>query len=167
MSMYNTSSAYKYEQDEKIVRAVEGRRRRLNKQKQQQTKVLYRFVNLKTICVFLVIAVMTGMVVRDYVELHELTSQISTLRSDIRRLENENVLLENQIETTISMHNIAETASRELGLQHPSAHQTVYISLFRESTIEITEYIPRETLGSRIRFGLNGAMRRIQEYIGA
>ena len=166
MPTYNTSSAYKYEQDVKYIRAVEGRRKRKNKQKQKQDKMFYRLVNRKSVCAFLIIAIVTSVVVRNYVELHELTSQINTLRVDIRLLENENVRLENQIETTITMHNIAEKAHRELGLQHPTAHQTVYVSLFRQNEIELTEQAPRESLMARARFGLNGALRRVQEYIG-
>ena len=166
MSVYNTSSAYKYEQDEKYIQAVEGRRKRRNKQKQKQDNMFYRLVNRKSICAFLIIAIVSSVIVRNYVELHELTSQINTLRVDIRRLENENIRLENQIETTISMHNIAEIAHRDLGLQHPTAHQTVYVNLFQQSTIELTEQAPRETIGSRVRVGLNSALRRIQEYMG-
>ena len=171
---HNTSSAYKYEPDEKYkyeqntgyIKAVKGRRKRQNAQMQKQNRLFYRLVNRKSICAFLIIAAVSGVVVSNYVELHELTSQISTLRSEIRQLENENIRLENQIEITITMNNIAEIAHRDLGLQHPTAHQTVYVSLFQESTIELTEQAPRDTLGARVRFGLSGALHRAQEYLG-
>jgi len=166
MPVQNTSSAYKYEQDIKYIQAVEGRRKRINEQKRRHNRLFYRLVHAKSICAFLIIVAVSSVIVSNYVELHELTSEISTLRTGIREFENENVILENQIETTISMHNIAEIAQRDLGLQHPTVYQTVYVSLFHESRVELTEHAPEESFGSRLRLGLNSALHRAREYIG-
>jgi cell division protein FtsL len=167
----NTNLAYRVEEvreqtEKKQLEVRRGMRGRENEKKRKSKSLLWKFVNVRTCSVFMIVIGMCSLIVYNNIQLHEVTGEINRLSTEIRRLENENMHLTSRLENTISLHVIADIAQRELGLQKLDKYQIEYVVIFKENTIELTRQTPRDNFAARLSYGVKDMFRHIKEYIG-
>ena len=86
----------------------------------------------------MVAACMLILVVFGYVQLYEATEHVSSLKSELSGLQEDQAVLESLYEGSIDL-NYVEARAAELGLMTPSREQTVYVNLSGSDRAEIFE----------------------------
>ena len=163
MAAYNTSSAYKLETYEDVVTK---RREQLKLVRNRKRRLIWSIVNIRSISTFLLVITVMSLIVHNQVLLNEVTGDINEINSIIKEMENENIRLASTLESTVSLHDVAERAQQELGMQKLDKYQIEYVSLYKENKIVITEEAPKENFATKLSLVINGTLRQVKEYIG-
>lgn len=122
-------------------------------------------VTPKTVCSFAIIVTMIVLIVFNQAQLNEVSGDINELNASMEKLQSENVRMTSELESTISLRNIADQAKNKLGMNKLDRYQTEYIYLFQTDKIELTDESPAASIGERLRLTITGAIQRLQEYI--
>ncbi len=72
-------------------------------------------------------------------ELSEYTSKISTIKTEIETAERENLRLNAELDSMVTLDNVEATASNELGLQKTQNSQITFVTLNTEQMTEVAE----------------------------
>lgn len=72
-------------------------------------------------------------------ELSEYTSKISTIKTEIETAERENLRLNAELDSMVTLDNVETTASNELGLQKTQNSQITFVTLNTEQMTEVAE----------------------------
>ena len=166
MAGYNTSSAYKLTETTTYEDAVSKRRAQLKLVRNRKKRLIWSIVNIRSISIFMLVITVMSLIVYNQTCLNEVTGEINAINAMIKKMENENVRLSSTLESTVSLHDIAEQAQRELGLQKLDKYQIEYVSLYQENKIVITEEAPKDSFSTKLSLMINGSLQQIKEYIG-
>ena len=93
--------------------------------------------------------------------LTELSQQVASKYNELEELKSENIRLQAQLESAVSLRNIEEYATQRLGMSAMDKQQVTYINLSEGDQIELTDQSPKQTLFDRIRIVVND----LEEYI--
>lgn len=80
------------------------------------------------------------------VQLNEVNSEITQAQKELRVAQSENVRLNSQLETQMSLQNVAKYAEENLGLTKMGSNQVNYISISSGNAIEIPGKEKKDTL---------------------
>ena len=163
MAAYNTSSAYKLDTYEDVTAK---RREQLKLVRSRKSRLIWSIVNIRSVSTFLLVIAVMGLIVHNQILLNEITGDINQVNSIIKEMENENVRLLSTLESTVSLHDIAERAQQELGMQKLDKYQIEYVSLYKDNKIVITEEAPKESFATKLSLMINSTLRQVKEYIG-
>ena len=111
----------------------------------------------------MVVACMLILVVFGYVQLYEATERVSSLKSELNTLQQEQVILESLYESGIDLDYIELRAS-ELGLSVPTREQTVYLNLTGSDRAEIYT-VEKSSLFQRIVQAIETSASGLVEYL--
>lgn len=121
--------------------------------------------NLRILSSFAIVVSLLSLIIYNQVQLTEVTGQINRLTSELSELENENLKMTSELESTMSLRMIGEQAKSKLGMNRLDQYQTVYICLEQEDKVALTEYSPNQPLSHKIQSKLTEVIASIQEYI--
>lgn len=122
-------------------------------------------IRLQTVCSFVIVVVLVGWMVLNQVWITEVSGDINDISKQLQELESENARMLSELESTISLRAIGEQAKTDLGMSPLNSHQIIHISLEQEDKIELTENVPEQSLGSRIKLAFTDLISSIQEYL--
>ena len=110
-----------------------------------------------------VVACMLILVIFGYVQLYEVTQQVSTLSTELSELQEDQAILESLYEGSIDLEYVQERAG-ELGFSNPTNEQTVYVNLSGSDRAEIyeTEHV---SLLERIIQAIRSSASGLVEYL--
>lgn len=105
--------------------------------KKQQTKVQKKFKNHVKIVKYVLIgfAILFAISYRNSV-INEKFAQIKNLKTNLAAVEKENEQLKVNIENSLNLKNVEQSAKENLGMQKLDKSQTVYINLPKEDYVE-------------------------------
>lgn len=87
-------------------------------------------------------------------KISESFSELNSLKNDINKIQKENVQLEVNIQSTLNLSNVEQSAKELLGMQKLTNAQTIYISLPKKDYIETSVeeiIVEKETLWEKIK----------------
>lgn len=105
-----------------------------NEEKKPKVKIM-PFIST-FLCVAIAVTI-TAMMMLSRVELNELTTKISSTNKQLNQLKNENVRLQLQAETKISLSTVEEYAINVLGMKKLQRYQIEYVNLTDRDEVEI------------------------------
>ena len=111
----------------------------------------------------MVIACMLILVVFGYVQLYEATERVSSLKTELSSLQQEQVILESLYESSIDLDYI-ELRAAELGLGLPTKNQTVYLNLSGSDRAEIY-HTEKSNIFQRILQAIEASAGGLVEYL--
>lgn len=164
MAVSNSSAAY----DLSAYAAANQRQKpQLQVVANKKSRTAVRSVlNLRVISAFVIVVTLVSLMVYNQVQLNEVSGRVNALSAQLRELESEKTRMMSELEATLSLRTIEEQAKHELGMNRLDKYQTTYIMLEQEDRIALTEYSPEQSLGQKIRDGVQSAITKLQEYIG-
>ena len=111
----------------------------------------------------MVVACMLILVVFGYVQLYEATERVSSLKTELSSLQQEQVILESLYESSIDLDYI-ELRAAELGLGLPTKDQTVYLNLSGSDRAEIY-HTEKSNVFQRILQAIEASAGGLVEYL--
>lgn len=84
-------------------------------------------------------AVVAFSILYSKLELSEYTSKISTVKTEIETAERENLRLNAELDSMVTLDNVETIASGELGLQKTQSSQVTFVALNTEQITEVAE----------------------------
>ena len=72
-------------------------------------------------------------------QLNELSAKVNSATKELETLKSENIRLQTELEDRISLKNVEEYATVELGMEKMDASQVEYVTLTSGNQVEITE----------------------------
>lgn len=164
MAVSNSSSAY----DLSAFQAAP------KKQSKPQLKVvgtprrmLSTVFSLRVFSMFAIVLTLVSLIIYNQARLNELTGEMNELSDQMHIFESENVKMLSELESTISLHTVAERAKSELGMERATKYQTEYIYLYSQDKIERTEPSSDPDTAGETKSALQTLVGRLQEYIGS
>lgn len=133
----NTSNKSKIKKTDKIVK--QKQENKTSKKKQEDVKAKNKLIMKTKMSVFIkciiLFAIIFFMIFRNS-KISESFSQIQTLKAQITEIQKENDQLEINIQNSLNLNNIEQSAKELLGMQKLSNKQTVYITLSKKDYVE-------------------------------
>ena len=164
--MYNGSAAYDlYRANGNAAPKIE----RPGLPEEQQRPETYRRVKVKAAIApvsaigLLVTACMLILVVFGYVQLYEATERVSSLKSELSDLRQEQVVLESLYEGGIDLEAI-ETQAAAMGFKVPERDQVIYLNLTGTDKAEIYT-VEHENIFQRIVNAIESSASGLVEYL--
>ena len=130
---------------------------------ENRNRVVIQMLNPQVLGAFAMIVTLIGLMVYNQVQINEIVGETNTIKSELQMLESENVRLESQRESTVSLRVVAERAKDELGMQRLDDLQTVRIYLYKNDKIESGENAPQPAT-QRLKL-LSAGFSRFMEYL--
>lgn len=84
-------------------------------------------------------AVVAFAILNSKLELSEYTSKISTVKTELETAERENLRLNAELDSMVTLDNVESIASNELGLQKTQSSQVTFVALNTEQMTEVAE----------------------------
>lgn len=109
-----------------------------------------------------VVVFLLAMVLYSYVQLYEATNRAGDLRAELTAAQNETAKLRSAYESRINLDEI-EARAKELGMNTPTAKQTVYINVAGADRAEVLQVDERSFLQKALD-AVSGSFRGIVEY---
>ncbi|MBP3597236.1 MAG: cell division protein FtsL [Clostridia bacterium] len=94
------------------------------------------FDKIQIILAFSVIFILLFLIMYRNSKISESFSELNNLKNDISKIQKENVQLEVNIQGTLNLSNVEQSAKELLGMQKLNNSQTIYISLPKKDYIE-------------------------------
>lgn len=94
-------------------------------------------VRFSNIFLYFVICLTLVTILISYVKLTEVTSTITTLQSELSRVENEGRVLQTQLESKTKLDEVEEIAKNQLGMVKVQSHQLEYSTQSSEGKAEV------------------------------
>ncbi|MBC3517051.1 hypothetical protein H8K20_11665 [Neobittarella massiliensis] len=151
--MKNAGQAYDlslFENREPKMRVIKNEKPQPKKKGAPAGKVLLAAI---AICV-------TGLMIYSRVVLTELGDQLSTAKDNLATLTSTTKQLDMQLETRMSLKNVEQYASTQLGLVRVDSKQVEYVDLEQQNKIEVSEE------KSPVASFFGGLAAKIKEYLG-
>lgn len=123
------------------------------------------FLNFRVVSAFVVVMTLLSLMIYNQAQLTRVTGTINALNKELDTLENENVKMQSQLESTMSLRTIGEQAERQLGMNKLERNQIRYIYLEQEDRAELTEHSPGQPFTQTVKNAVTSVIARIQEYI--
>ena len=111
----------------------------------------------------MVVACMLILVVFGYVQLYEATERVSSMKSELSTLQQEQVILESLYESSIDLDYVEQRAA-ELGMSVPTKEQTVYLNLTGNDRAEIYS-VDKTNMVQRILQAIEASAGGLVEYL--
>ena len=94
---------------------------------------------VKVLLFLMVIIGLSFSVMYSRAQLNELGAKVNSATKELEILKSENILLQTELEEKISLKNVEEYATVELGMEKMDASQVEYVTLTSGNQVEITE----------------------------
>lgn len=94
------------------------------------------FDKIQIVLAFSVIFILLFLIMYRNSKISESFSELNNLKNDISKIQKENVQLEVNIQGTLNLSNVEQSAKELLGMQKLNNAQTIYISLPKKDYIE-------------------------------
>ena len=159
--MYQDNAAYNYSRfdiDENAVRKAEKRRE--NHIKLHKVSAAKSGNWFKTIVLVACAAMLAFAVINSKAVLSEMSAQISEINKELELAELENVRLQANLDTLVTLNKVEESAVNELGLHKTQQSQVRYIASSDES---LSEVAPEE---NNVFVSISHWFDEVLEYLG-
>lgn len=134
---YNGAAAYDlYGQQTAVRRQRQDRLPQDRPQARPQTKARPQSAFL-TAVELAAAAVVLLLVVFSQMKLYEVTSQVNALQTELTALQEQQVLLRSEYDSSVDLAAIEEIAVSQLGMSRPAGGQTVYVNLSGTDRAEV------------------------------
>lgn len=121
---------------------------------------------LATVSLLAICTIMVMVIVFNFVQVYESTSEISTLRDKQYALQQEADMLEAKLADKNDIRVIEKMAKEELGMVSGELAQTKYISVNSEDRVENIKYEDNQSAMSTLLSAIGSAIGRIGDYFG-
>lgn len=109
---------------------------------------------IQIVLAFSIIFVLLFLIMYRNSKITEAFSELNSLKNDINKIQKENVQLEVNIQSTLNLTNVEQSAKELLGMQKLTNAQTIYISLPKKDYIETSVeeiVVENESLWEKIK----------------
>lgn len=106
------------------------------KKKKKGIENLSLIVKIQIVLAFTIVFVLLFLIMYRNSKITEAFSELNGLKSEISKIQKENVQLEVNIQSSLNLSNVEQSAKELLGMQKLTNAQTIYISLPKKDYIE-------------------------------
>lgn len=124
------------------------------KKKKKGIENLSLIDKIQIVLAFSIIFVLLFLIMYRNSKISEAFSELNSLKNDINKIQKENVQLEVNIQSTLNLTNVEQSAKELLGMQKLTNAQTIYISLPKKDYIETSVeeiVVENESLWEKIK----------------
>lgn len=164
MYAYNkTSAAYNldyFDTDENAVRKSHQRKEQSSNLKLHKTSVSKSGNWFKILVSIAFVTIIAFAMIDCKAEISEISTQISSKSTELEKAKEENVRLQTQLDSMVTLGKVDELATSTLGLQKTSKNQVHYISVYDRSMVQAAQ---KET---NVFVNLKNWFDGVLEYLG-
>lgn len=106
------------------------------KKKKKGIENLSLIDKIQIVLAFSIVFILLFLILYRNSKISEAFSELNSLKNDINKIQKENVQLEVNIQSTLNLTNVEQSAKELLGMQKLTNAQTIYISLPKKDYIE-------------------------------